>query len=699
MNRTGAWRIAVSFLAPPLVAAFLLVPGVCGAVTLQLVEEKTPFPGITLRQYKTPAPKCNLWAVLIDLCQDSIHVEATTDPDGIRTAANFGADVGVQVAVNGDFYKTDPLHVYGAAVGGGISWPEVEQGFHPDYTADWYFKKFGWIAFGPDWVEFTHSKWVKNNVAGLDSGWKPGSVVTTVPPGTLALVSGFSQLVIDGEPVTCPDPTASTCFPDRSDMRDRHPRTAMGITQDRQTFILLVVDGRTDLSKGMYGTELAAVMHKLGAHQAFNLDGGGSSQLWVKGQGTINDANGNNNGGGLRPVLNHWGIFAGAASGKPKRPGHCVTSPPCAVLPAEGGTLDDAGPCFGAYGNQDTWRKESTGWDGTLHWTNAWKTAIPDNWAWWQVHLAESGKYRVDYYAVPEFALFMKTHYEIRASGETAKLAVDQSVADGWTELGTFDFSAGGGQWVAVFDDAAGSVAAEQHIVADAVRLVRVDPWCGNGLCDGAEECMACPADCGECPEACGNGVCAEGETCAVCPGDCGPCGDVCGDGQCSGSEACSTCPDDCGQCPGWCGDGSCQEDESCEACPADCGECPAGCGDGACEPEEDCASCPADCGECPAEPFEVRFEDEGSVSPAELLETMPVDGTPTRGELLPVGGDGAVLPADWNGVEVEETVPGQKGGSAPGCSSSGAAGGRGAGLVLLAFGMILALRAQRGKA
>ena len=68
-------------------------------------------------------------------------------------------------------------------------------------------------------------------------------------------------------------------------MRDRHPRTAMGLSRDKQTFLLVVVDGRSGRSSGMYGTELAALMDKLGAWTALNLDGGGSSQMWVDGDG------------------------------------------------------------------------------------------------------------------------------------------------------------------------------------------------------------------------------------------------------------------------------------------------------------------------------------------------------------------------------------------------------------------------------
>ena len=43
-------------------------------------------------------------------------------------------------------------------------------------------------------------------------------------------------------------------------------------------------------------------------------------------------------------------------------------------------------------------------------------------------------------------------------------------------------------------------------------------PVCGNGSCEGGENCAGCPQDCGGC---CGNGACDHGETCGSCSKDC----------------------------------------------------------------------------------------------------------------------------------------------------------------------------------
>ena len=60
----------------------------------------------------------------------------------------------------------------------------------------------------------------------------------------------------------------------------RHPRTAAGIAARGRRLILAVVDGRQKpYSDGMSLRELANLMRALGAREAINLDGGGSSTM------------------------------------------------------------------------------------------------------------------------------------------------------------------------------------------------------------------------------------------------------------------------------------------------------------------------------------------------------------------------------------------------------------------------------------
>jgi exopolysaccharide biosynthesis protein len=67
---------------------------------------------------------------------------------------------------------------------------------------------------------------------------------------------------------------------------DRHPRTAMGYTEDGK-LIILVIEGRNPKAQGATLTEEAQILKDLGCVEALNLDGGGSSCLLVNGKETI----------------------------------------------------------------------------------------------------------------------------------------------------------------------------------------------------------------------------------------------------------------------------------------------------------------------------------------------------------------------------------------------------------------------------
>jgi exopolysaccharide biosynthesis protein len=63
--------------------------------------------------------------------------------------------------------------------------------------------------------------------------------------------------------------------------KTRHPRTAVAISKNKRV-LLITVDGRNENSAGMSLFELTKLMHWLNADNAINLDGGGSTALWIK---------------------------------------------------------------------------------------------------------------------------------------------------------------------------------------------------------------------------------------------------------------------------------------------------------------------------------------------------------------------------------------------------------------------------------
>jgi hypothetical protein len=85
-------------------------------------------------------------------------------------------------------------------------------------------------------------------------------------------VGGGAQLVSAGKVVT----------QFSQNINGKHPRTGLGITQDRKEVILVTVDGRTNSYRGVTQTELAEILISLGAFEGINFDGGGSTQMVAK---------------------------------------------------------------------------------------------------------------------------------------------------------------------------------------------------------------------------------------------------------------------------------------------------------------------------------------------------------------------------------------------------------------------------------
>ena len=97
--------------------------------------------------------------------------------------------------------------------------------------------------------------------------------ITSLPAGTRYAVSGSAIVLRAGEVIASPRNAMDTV---------RHPRSAVGISADERTLLLVAVDGRQAHSRGATLEELGQLMQSLGAREALNLDGGGSTTLVIK---------------------------------------------------------------------------------------------------------------------------------------------------------------------------------------------------------------------------------------------------------------------------------------------------------------------------------------------------------------------------------------------------------------------------------
>lgn len=95
------------------------------------------------------------------------------------------------------------------------------------------------------------------------------------------------------------------------------PRSGIGINRDNTEIILVTVDGRNESFKGVSQAMFGAIMRDLGAYNAVNLDGGGSTTMatrksYEEKAKVVNIPS----GGSQRQVVNGIGIFSNAPLGQ-----------------------------------------------------------------------------------------------------------------------------------------------------------------------------------------------------------------------------------------------------------------------------------------------------------------------------------------------------------------------------------------------
>ena len=146
-------------------------------------------------------------------------------------------------------------------------------------------------------------------------------------------------------------------------------------------------------------------------------------------------------------------------------------TPPCQLIPPAGGILDDLGPCFRKFGTASYWKEDTAGYDGHLFWTIATADSQPDNWARWSIELEQAGDYEVRVHTDSTVAMSKQAPYRVRHAGAEDVVTIDQTAAAGWQNLGSFNFAAGGDQWVRLDDNTGEPVSANLKLVSDAVQL------------------------------------------------------------------------------------------------------------------------------------------------------------------------------------------------------------------------------------
>ena len=167
-------------------------------------------------------------------------------------------------------------------------------------------------------------------------------------------------------------------------------------------------------------------------------------------------------------------IVADAVRLVPAVPGP-VEGAECTPIAAEGGTVDDAGPCATLFGANDYWRVEADlGTLSSMHWTNAFAGTAPSNKARWDLPMAQGGTYEIQVRVVAPFNRSTAVPYVLSAGGQTFVALLNQAHGDGWRKLGVWDFDMGYGQYIEVLDNT-GEEGTGLSFTVDAIRLVLRD--------------------------------------------------------------------------------------------------------------------------------------------------------------------------------------------------------------------------------
>jgi hypothetical protein len=290
-----------------------LQPGIVWAQTVDSLFGAPQFINLLVLDADTAAARFRLEAA------DRVHkANPSAEPVRLLTASGFARYFDPLAVINAGFFSD-----------------------HPEYVNSGIFKVRGevypFMKKEPEELRFVGSSAIGLDVQGkwlfynrVDEAWPSDW------PEAYSAVAGAHRLLEDGH---IPEPVSGenyTGYRERRHAGLRHPRTAICLTNgtpgssgygttdlnhvpvdypnlphvhdphrdsgsmdadspvsDRPEIIILVADGRHDEAMGLTLRELASILHGLGCLNAVNLDGGGSSTLYLRSRGVVNHPSGN----------------------------------------------------------------------------------------------------------------------------------------------------------------------------------------------------------------------------------------------------------------------------------------------------------------------------------------------------------------------------------------------------------------------
>lgn len=228
--------------------AMVLAAGEGGAIDIVT----RPYPCVEHLHRRSPGTDAHV--VVVDLTCGQIDVVATRPQGNHSTVSTFATEYGAQIAINANFFEQGPC---GVAMGDGELWRSA------------YMDRCGAsVAFAPSDD--------RTRVLFTDTWEFPRMSPTR---WARQVVTGWPTLLREGSVVFEPEEPIG--------MYRYHPRTAIGATPGGQHLVIAVIDGRRSGLPGATSLDMIPLMEEFGVSDAINLDGGGSSALFIEREGGV----------------------------------------------------------------------------------------------------------------------------------------------------------------------------------------------------------------------------------------------------------------------------------------------------------------------------------------------------------------------------------------------------------------------------
>jgi Phosphodiester glycosidase len=241
------------------------------SATLAYAEWDSVAPGVDYQRFRRD--KHDVHVTRVDLTNQEIAVFGTRESDKGTRVSDFGKKYKALAAINGDYFD-ERFNPIGKTTGPCGAWEGVKLS-----------KREALLAIGDDEATLVRQTEVDPK--------------SPAPKWADAAISGWPALIVKCAALSSAKLPGSDAF-----TRAPHPRTAVGLSKDRKTLYLVVADGRRADVPGMTLAQLGAFMaDELDACWAMNLDGGGSSAMWVRDRIISRPSDGTE-----RPVANHLGV-------------------------------------------------------------------------------------------------------------------------------------------------------------------------------------------------------------------------------------------------------------------------------------------------------------------------------------------------------------------------------------------------------